>query len=139
MLFGTKSRHAPEATHRTLGTLSYDRDSASWGKRIKVIDQDLRLSVGGESEPDPTLLEQAAILEARLPVLIGNLATFLERDAARAPEFESEIRSLKVDDVAVWWPKEPEAVMIWFKGPSQERIWHCGYTNGELSDLVYDC
>ena len=139
MLLGPKWRRVAEATHPTLGTLSYDRDSESWGKRIKVIDQELRLSVGGESEPDPTLLEQAALLEARFPALIGSLATFLEREAAKAPEFETEIGSLKLNDVAIWWPKQPEAVMIWFKGPSEDRIWHCSYTNGALNDLVFDC
>jgi hypothetical protein len=137
-LFGPKRQPVAEAEHPLLGTLSYDRESESWGKLIRLGDHECRLSVGGELEPHPALLEQAAILQAQLPGLLASLGAFLEREALQVPELAAEIRSLKLEDAAVLWPKQPEAVMVWFKGPSEERIWHCSYTNGELSDLAYD-
>jgi hypothetical protein len=138
-LFGPARQPVQQAEHPILGTLSYDPESESWGKRITFADQQLRLSVSGEFEPDLALLEQAASLQAELPALVAKLPAFLEHEAVQAPEFAMEIRSLKLEDIAVWWPKQPEAVMIWFKGPSQERMWHCSYTSGELNALVYDC
>lgn len=137
-LFGPRRQPVQEVVHPVLGELSYDRESESWGKRITLPDQQFRLSVGGEFEPHPALLDQAAILQAEVPDLVARLPAFLEHEAGQASEFATEICSLKLEDVAVWWPKQPEAVMIWFTGPSQERIWHCSYTKGELSALVYD-
>jgi hypothetical protein len=119
--------------------LAYDRESDNWSKSVVLGGQQFRLSVGGELEPNPTLLEQAALLQARLPSLVADLGAFLDNEAVQAPDLAGEIRSLKLEDVAVWWPKQPDAVMLWFKGPSQERIWHCSYTNGKFSNLVYDC
>ena len=138
-LFGPKRQPIPEVVHPVLGTLSYDAKSENWGKSVTLGGQELRLSVSGDFEPSPSLLEQAALLQAQLPGLVANLAAFLENEAIQLPELAGEIRSLKLEDVAVWWPKQPEAVMVWFKGPSQERIWHCSFTNRKLSDLVYDC
>ena len=138
-LFGPRRQPVQEVDHPILGTLSYDRESESWGKRMTLADQELRFSVSGEFEPDPVLLEQAATLQAKLPRLLADLPAFLEHEAIQARELATEIRSLKIEDVAVWWPKQPEAVMIWFKGPSDERTWHCSYANGKLDALVYDC
>jgi hypothetical protein len=39
----------------------------------------------------------------------------------------------------VWLGEQPDAVMIWFSGPSEERIWHCDYTNSVLGTLAFDC
>jgi hypothetical protein len=93
-----------------LGASSYDPESETGDKRPAFADQQLRLSVSGELEPDPALLEPVARLQAELPALVAKLPAFLEHEAVQVPEFAMEIRSLKLEDMAVRWPKQPEAV-----------------------------
>ena len=138
-VFGPKQRPIPEVEHPILGKLTYAGEDENWGKHVALAGQEFRLSVGGEQEPDPVLLSRAAALQADLPTLLGNLPAFLEEEARAMPHLAEEIRSLAVADVAVWWPKQPDAVMIWFNGPSEERIWHCDYSGGALKTLAFDC
>jgi len=138
-LFGPRRQPVPEVQHPALGTLSYDRESENWGKGAAVLGHQFRFSVGGEHEPHPVLLNRATTLQTELPSVLASLPSFLERAAKDMPELATEIRSLKVEEIAVWWPQQPDAVMIWFSGPSQERSWHCDYSNGVLTSLVFDC
>ena len=137
-LLGPKRQPINEVLHPTLGTLSYDAEAEHWVATAVVGGHQFRVSVGGEFEPDPALLTRAAVLQTELAALFGNLVAFLDRAATDMPHLAGEIHALKVADVAVWWPKQPDAVMIWFSGPSSERIWHCDYSNGSLSGLAFD-
>jgi len=137
-LFAPKSEPIQEVNHPALGTLAYDRESRNWGKTVMLSGQRCRLSIGGEHEPDAVLLDRASKLETELPKLAAALQAFVARAADEMPESATEIRSLTVADIAIWWPKQPDAVMIWFDGPSPERIWHADYKGGMLSGLVCD-
>jgi hypothetical protein len=136
--FAPRREPVQELNHPTLGTLVYDRESRKWGKTATLSGRPFRLSVGGDYEPDPGLLDTASKVEAGSSGLAAALQAFLAHEAAETPEFAGEIRSLAVADVGIWWPKQPDAAMIWFDGPSPERIWHCDYKNGVLSGLVSD-
>ncbi len=136
---GPKRQPVREVTNPLLGALSYDDVSGSWGIDIPLDGYDMRLSVGGEYEPDPALLDQAVAFREQLSEFITQLHRFLNDAAGANPEMASEIRSLKPNEFALWWPKQPRSAMIFFNGPSEERLWHCDYRDGLLEGtLVFD-
>jgi hypothetical protein len=139
-IFGPKRQPVAVVEHPTLGRLDYDRESEVWRQAVQSGALSFRLSVGGEGEPDPQLLQAALRVKADLPSIISALSGFLaeQAQAAEMVQLADEIRALIVEEVGVWWPKEPDSVMIWFKGPSEDRVWHCDYRSGRLSGLAFD-
>jgi hypothetical protein len=137
-LFAPQPEPRTEVHHPGLGLLRYDGETKAWGKGVVTADHDVRLSVTGEETPHPELLERLIQVQSELPGLLLRIQSFLEGAAAEMPALANEIHSLRVEEIGFWWLRQPDSAMVFFKGLSEDRVWHCVYRAGELSGLAFD-
>lgn len=111
-----------------------------WERQVDSSSGPVVLRVGGRYEPDAALLATARTTFGRIDTFLAEVHEFLQAEAERPAQrkFAEEIRSLRVHDIAYWWPKTPQAGMIFFEGPDELKLWHCDIDSNRLSGLVFD-
>ena len=135
-LFRPPKERLIQKAHPLLGLLEFDPDSEGWVTRMPG--QPIRFVIGGDTAPDPLLMESAARVLQRHNAFLHDMALFLERCTSEQPLHADEIRRLVASDVCFLWPQRPESAMVFFSGPNVSHVWHCDYDAGGLAYLVFD-
>lgn len=111
-----------------------------WVARVTIQGRLVRFEIGGHYEPDPTLIARAHEILNSFDQLDAGVTRFLADQAARdewAP-FASEISSLSIDDICLFWPRRPDDAMIFFTGPDKCRCWRCDLIGRVPAGLGFD-
>jgi hypothetical protein len=121
-----------------LGLLRLNEDCDSWEAKIELADRKITFRIGGETEPDLGLISRARQIVESQNEFTQMVENYLERRATELPGAADEIRQLKIEDICLLSPKWPNSAMIFFKGPSEYRLWHCDYVDGRIFGLAFD-
>jgi len=127
-----------QRAHPTLGLLEFDPEEEAWVVAATLGRCHVRFLVGGELEPDPRLVDRAALVLADHESFQKDVCRFLELEADARSQFSREIRHLEVADVCFFWPDRPNDAMLFFTGSDDARVWHCDYLDGHPSSLTFD-
>lgn len=117
-----------------------DQVEHCWRASVDVGGREVSIILGGDLTPDPALLAHARQIAGEMGAFVGRVADFLKREAGRIeePDVQAEIENLLVDDVCLFWPDRPNDGMIYFAGPTEERLWRCDYIERRLQGLGCD-
>jgi hypothetical protein len=129
-----------ELVDPVLGRCVPEQEERWWEATVKVGDQTIGFTLGGDLEPDPALLEHARQIVAELDAFRARVAAFLAGEAAGTadPIVRAEIEILQIEEVCLFWPDEPGDGVIYFAGPSEDRVWRCDYVEKQCRDLACD-
>ncbi|MCA9027275.1 MAG: hypothetical protein KDA86_18850 [Planctomycetaceae bacterium] len=98
------------------------------------------MSVGGHNQPDERILDTARETVRHIDKFINRVADYLAWESKKEVwrPFADEINSLVIADVNYWWPRDPGAGMIFFKGPDECKLWHCDIDGSRFCGLTFD-
>jgi hypothetical protein len=98
------------------------------------------LIVGGRYEPDKQLLGNAHETFQHIDAFIDRVAAYLKMEAEQKmwQYFADEINALTISDINYWWPRKPNAGMIFFRGPDDCKVWHCDIDGSRFFGLAFD-
>jgi hypothetical protein len=125
---------------QVLGTLRYD-DDGCWVARVEVEGKKLKVTIGGDTSPDPALVAHAHDIVASLGEFRDRARAFLEAEIETQPDFADyadEIRALDLHEVWLFWPDRPNDGMIAFAGGKRGRLWRCDYVDRTPKGLGFD-
>ena len=132
----------PDFEHPALGRGIWDEDSEAWSFQILADGEVLTITVAGEDEPDPSLLERAKALAADLVELKARVeavkSEFCRRSDALVPSQVAEIEGLRIASVHFQWPERPSEALISFHEVESLRAWRMQFVDGQLVDLNFD-
>ena len=115
-------------------------NESSWQCSVDTRNGPIMLSVGGRYEPDERPLRTARETVQQIDSFIDRVADYLKRESQQEiwQPFSDEINSLAISDVNYWWPRKPNAGMIFFRGPDECKLWHCDIDGQRFSGLAFD-
>jgi hypothetical protein len=123
-----------------LGPCVPDQEERWWRASLEANGRRIDFTLGGELEPNPLLLAHAHQIVGELDAFEKRVREFLKQEGARFKEADvrDEVEGLTIDDVCLLRADRPSDGMIYFKGPSEYRLWHCDYVDGRCQDLSCD-
>ena len=124
-----------------LGELRCDREKDGW--IVPVAGSSAQpawiIVVGGDDVPDAKLLEHARELAAAPEPLVSRTRALLEDFLLQHPEYGDEVRGLRISEVHLLWPDQPDDGIIYFDGPDvDERLWQCDYVGRMPRGVGFD-
>jgi hypothetical protein len=137
---GSPKEPLREVVDPILGPCVPDQAERWWRASAEVGSRKIAFTLGGDSEPDPALLAHARQIVGDLDAFERRVAEFLKGVAAgfKDADARAEVEGLRIDDVCLFWPDRPNDGMIYFAGPSEERVWRCDYVDGRCQRLGCD-
>lgn len=111
-----------------------------WVARVSVQGHPVRFQIGGRYEPDRILIGRAHEILNSFDHFAAEVAAFLAAEAAcdKWAPFASEISSLSIEDICLFWPRRPDDGMIFFTGPDECRCWRCDLIGRIPASLGFD-
>jgi len=129
-----------EVVDPILGPCVPDQEERWWRASAEVSGRKIAFTLGGDLEPNPALLAHARKIVGELDAFERRVVEFLKQEAAgfKDSEGRAEVEGLTIDDVCLFWPDRPDDWMIYFTGPTDERVWRCDYVDGRCQSLGCD-
>jgi hypothetical protein len=140
MFRGSPKEPLREVIDPILGPCVPDQKERLWRASAEVSGRKITFTLGGDVEPNPAVLANARKIAGDLDAFEQQVADFLKGEAAgfKESDVRTEVEGLTIDDVCLFWPDRPNYGMIYFTGPSEERVWRCDYVEGRCQGLGYD-
>ena len=129
-----------EIVDPVLGLCVPDQAERWWRASVTLDGRQIAFLFGGDFEPDPALLAHARDIVGEFDAFERRVTEFLRQEAAGIddPYARAEIEGLQIDEVCLFWPRRPNDGMIYFTGPSDDRLWRCDYVDRACRDLGFD-
>ena len=125
--------------HPVLGPLTYDDSVEAWRSVVSSDRVTLRFLIAGTDTPDERLLAHAISIVENAPGFLAAVHEFLAAEATAQPKWATEIRSLTLQEICLFWPRRPDDGMVYFATPSATgRLWHADYVRRRLVGLGFD-
>jgi hypothetical protein len=107
---------------------------------VAVGGEQVTFGIGGRYTPDVALIAHARDILDGFSEFEASVAAFLRAEADRKlwAQFAGEIRSLKIREIYLFWPKRPDEGMIFFDGPDDDRCWRCYHVARRPTGLGFD-
>jgi hypothetical protein len=115
-------------------------ESSWWECMVLSKDGTIVLNVGGRYEPDEKLIETARETFMNIDMFIDKVTAYLKIESEQKlwGMHAQEINTLKIRDINYWWPRKPNAGMVFFNGPDEYKLWHCDIDGPRLYGLAFD-
>jgi hypothetical protein len=121
-----------------LGKIDFNTDERVWQTTTGSDGDRWRICIAGKSRPDERLLHHARDIARRPDIFHSMVTEFLRSESSQFPGAESEVLSLRVESLNLFWPDRAEDGMIFFEGGHEGRVWRCDYVNRKPSALGFD-
>ena len=120
---------------KILGEMIFNRDNFCWESKKKINDDEVNFIVGGTKKPDDKLIKALEEIAKSFNEFQYIINEFLKEQTQNAGE---EILKLKISDIMYSRPDKPNNGMVFFRGTTNYKIWHCDLVKGKPKYLNYD-
>lgn len=135
-LLGRQRR--PSFEDHTLGVLEFDPEDECWVGAFDVAGQRITVRIAGTDRPDARLLAHARDLARGYESFAVLVEDFLAAESGREKWEPEEVKTLRLDEICLFWPERPEDGMLYFYTDRSKRVWRCDYIGRTPRDLGFD-
>jgi hypothetical protein len=135
-----------EIENEILGLLVYSDEYQAWLTGNQSGGLKFGFCISGSQDhaaptqrPDPALIQEAEAIALVQDDFIAKVMAHVHEESGKEvmKPWKNEIVQLRIDAVGLLWPDWPKDIEILFTGNNGNRVWGCGYRNGEPGGMFF--